>query len=137
MTRDASATLGVTYVLQKSKQPAQSVNAFGCALSHRAVLIAAAQLEFPSDIAWVFEDDAYCSIAPKSINTTLEGLLCAALEAGHAVDIVHCGQTSGCEHWGSASLRWWMCPSQVPLSRASPCSHEVLLRILLLFGATL
>ena len=93
LTRDASATLGVTSALQKSKQPAQAINAFGCALSHRAVLIAAARLEFPSDFAWVFEDDAYCPIVPESINTTLEGLLCAALEAGHAVDIVYCGQT--------------------------------------------
>lgn len=93
LTRDASATLGVTSVLQKSKQPAQAIYAFGCALSHKAVLIAAARLESPSNFAWVFEDDAYCPIRPRSINTTLEGLLCAALEAGHAVDIVYCGQT--------------------------------------------
>ena len=96
LTRAASATFGVTSVLQKSVQVAQAINAFGCALSHRAALMAAASCGFskttPNDFVWVFEDDAYCAVEPDIIIETLERLLRAASESGHTVDLVYCGQ---------------------------------------------
>ena len=93
LTRAASATFGVTSVLQKSVQVAQAINAFGCALSHRAALMAAARSrDPPSDFVWVFEDDAYCAVEPDIIIETLERLLRAASESGHTVDLVSCGQ---------------------------------------------
>ena len=100
LTRAASATFGVTSVLQKSVQVAQAINAFGCALSHRAALMAAARSrDPPSDFVWVFEDDAYCAVEPDIIIETLERLLRAASESGHTVDLVYCGQT-GAESTG-------------------------------------
>ena len=94
LTDDAAERFGVASVLQRSKVLSQAPAVFGCAMTHRAVLQSAAASDSPGDFVWVFEDDAYCPTAPDDIISCLEGLLGSALQRGHLVDIVYCGQTS-------------------------------------------
>ena len=94
LTGAAAAHFGVSAVLQRSKVLSQASAVFGCAMTHRSVLQQAAASNGPGDFVWVFEDDAYCPTDPDDITSCLEGLLGSALQRGHLVDIVYCGQNS-------------------------------------------
>ena len=95
-------------------------------MTHRAVLQSAAASDGPGDFVWVFEDDAYCPTAPDGITSCLEGLLGSALQRGHQVDIVYCGQTQAKTTGKVFGMRGWLCPSQeVQMFWAPPRLHEI------------
>ena len=99
---------------------------FGCAMAHRAVLQEAAASDSPGDCVWAFEDGAHCPTAPDGITSCLEGLLGSALQRGHLVDIVYCGQPMAKTAGKVFGMRRWLCPSrEVPLFWAPPRLHKI------------
>ena len=136
LTQDGAARFGVASVLQRTKRPANAIGAFGCAMSHRAVLQTVAAQAGPGDFVWIFEDGAYCPTAPGDIVACLERLLCSALQRKHPVDIVYCGQTNAVStgevlacHGGCAPQRACQCPGRrLVRTKSSYGSFAYLLR---------